>query len=88
MNKIIKVTALAILALFFTACGGSTESTNIDKTNYGTNERMVPNEEYIVNSGDKIEKLSENPVIETTSDLSTGKTIAKLISGEASIIRY
>ena len=88
MNKYIKLTCIALTAMLFTACGGSSTTDSKSNNNYGTNERMVKNKEYTVNKGDEIEKISSNPTIEIISNLETGITTAKLISGEAAIIKH
>jgi hypothetical protein len=89
MKTVLKISAIAIISMFLNACGGGgSNNNNIDKSNYGTNERMVKDKVYTVNKGDEIEKLSDNPQLEIKSDLKTGKTEVKLLSGEASLIRY
>jgi len=80
---------LSIVAVIFSACGGSVDNNIKDSaSNLGTNERMLTGVTYKINSGDEIEKLSKNPQIEINSNLKTGETTAKLISGEAAIIRH
>jgi len=88
MNKLIKITAIAIVSIFFTACGDDSSTSVVDNNDYGTNERMITDKTYTINSGDEIEKISEDPTIEVVTNLETGVTTAKLISGEAAIIRH
>ena len=88
MSKLIKIAAIMIVSIFFTACGDSSSTTPTGGSDYGTNERMVTNKTYTINSGDEIEKISDDPTIEVVTDLETGVTTAKLVSGEAAIIKY
>ena len=91
MKNIIKVSTTLLIAMLFTACGGSnsTPSSAADSSDqYGTNERMLIGKTYTINNNDEIEKISDNPQIEIVNDLKSGITTAKLISGEASIIRH
>jgi len=90
MKTVLKITLSSLVALVFTACGSNTTSNtpSTDKGDLGTNERMIKNKTYTVNSGDEIEKISDNPQLEITSNLETGKTEVKLISGEAAIIKH
>ena len=88
MNKLIKIATLVVVSVFFTACGSSSTTTAANQGDYGTNERMITNKAYKINSGDEIEKISDNPTIEVVTDLETGITTAKLISGEAAIIKH
>ena len=90
--KKLKVSLLFIgVTLIFNACGSSSlkgdYSENIVKE-YGQNERMIKNKEYIINKNDEIEKISPAPKIEIKNDLEKNITTAKLISGEAAIIRH
>jgi ABC-type Fe3+-hydroxamate transport system substrate-binding protein len=91
MKTIIKISATLLTAILFTACGGSSSSApstaSNSATDYGTNERMITGKTYTINSGDEIEKISNNPEIEIVNDLNNSITTAKLISGEAAIIR-
>jgi len=90
MKFLLKVSLSIIVSIVFSACGGS-DSTSVSIVNnstYGTNERMILNKSYTIDKGDEIEKLSDNTKLELSSNLETGKTEVKLISGEASIIRY
>jgi len=89
MNRLIKIATLAVVSVFFTACGSSSSTTTAtSQGDYGTNERMITNKDYKINSGDEIEKISDDPTIEVVTDLETGITTAKLISGEAAIIKH
>jgi uncharacterized lipoprotein YehR (DUF1307 family) len=56
--------------------------------NLNTKEKMLKGFTYNIYSGDEIEKISSNPQIEIISNLETKETTAKLISGEAAIIRH
>jgi len=82
MKRKLIVSAILTAVLQFSGCDSS-DSASV----YGTNERMVTNVPYVVNSGDEIENISVNPEIKMESDLTSNKTTITLISGEASIIR-
>ena len=88
MKTVLKVSAIVLISMFLNACGGGGGSTSGNNDNQGTNERMERGKVYKINKGDEIEKLSDDPKIEVTSNLKTGETEVKLISGEAALIRY
>jgi len=90
MKKSVKLLIMSLFSIIlFSGCGNSNTSTHSDNIkSYGTNTRMKQYKEYQINKGDEIEKLSADTKIEINSDLKSGKTTAKLISGDASIIRY
>ena len=86
---------ISILAIFiFSGCGGG-DSVSSNASNETPNNikqkietiNMQKNRAYIVKKGDKIEKVSSNPVIKMQSELGSDKTVVTLISGEAKIIK-
>ncbi len=89
MKNITKLTLIFASLILFSGCGdGSSTIKNSIDNNYGTNQRMIVGEEYIVNRGDEIEKLSSNPKIKIVTNLEKNITTATLISGEAAIIKH
>ena len=89
MYKKINIIITALLAVGFSGCGStSTDANMLDSTsNLGSNIRMERNKPYVVEKGDQIEKISENPKLKIDSNLDTGKSTITLLSGSAAIIR-
>ncbi len=89
MKRVLIGILVLVSSVFFTACGGGDSSVVSQSVqNVGTNERMIVGKEYQIHKGDEIEKLSVNPKIEIVTDLNSSTTTAKLLSGQAAIIRY
>ena len=86
---LIGVLALSMLTL--SGCGDSTTSgasrVHQGTSDAGENIRMEQGRAYIIQKGDKIEKISQNPELKIEANLKTGKSIVTLISGTASIVR-
>ena len=89
MYKKINIIITALLAVGFSGCvSTSTDANMLDSTsNLGSNIRMERNKPYVVEKGDQIEKISENPKLKIDSNLDTGKSTITLLSGSAAIIR-
>ncbi len=79
------------MTLLFTACGGGSSSTvdessdDLMTTTRVSDVNMKIDEVYTMNEGDTIIKVSSAPVIELDTNLSTGRTTATLVEGEAKI---
>ena len=91
MKKNLLYMAGLSMTLLFTACGGGGSSTveetsdDLMTTTSMNDISMKIAEVYTMNEGDSIVKVSTAPIIELDTNLSTGKTTATLVEGEAKI---
>jgi uncharacterized protein YcfL len=85
---------IVVISLIFSGCGGSSSDKIASIKNQNNSIKptlktidMKKDRAYIIKKGDKIEKISSNPVIKMQSELGSDKTTVTLISGKAKIIK-
>jgi len=84
------LSTLLFASLLLTACGESDKTTE-NKAVLGVSETpsdimMQKNQPYTIHKGETITPISDAPKISMTTDMETGQTVAKLLSGEAKIV--
>jgi len=89
MKKNLLYLSILSSTLFFTACGGSDDQTKENKAVLGisqTSTLMQKNLLYSMNKGETIVPISQEPRVTIETNIQTGQTTAKLLSGQAKIL--
>jgi len=96
MKKNLLYMAGLSMTLLFTACGSESSSVVVEDTVEESSDDLMTttrlsdvsmkiDEVYTMNEGDTIIKVSSEPLIEFDTNITSGKTTATLIEGEAKI---
>jgi hypothetical protein len=89
MKKNLLYLTLLSSTLLFTACGTSESQIKENKAVLGVSQNstiMKENLPYSMHKGDSIVPLSTEPRITVETNIQTGQTTAKLLSGQAKIL--